>query len=91
MSVRPIHTKQDYEAALRVVCAYFDSEPDPGSEEGERFDLLLALVEAYETQHFPFEHPQSLAERLAASPCSSEQWGRDAEFLEGAPVGRERL
>jgi hypothetical protein len=30
---RYVHTKQAHEAALRVLCACFDSEADPGSEE----------------------------------------------------------
>ena len=34
---------------------------------------------------------RTLADRLAASPKSPAQWGRDAEFLEDGPVGRELL
>jgi antitoxin ChpS len=32
---------------------------------------------------------RTLADRLAESPTSPAQWGRDAEFLEDGPVGRE--
>ena len=31
MEIRPIHTDDDYEVALREVSAYFDNEPEPGT------------------------------------------------------------
>jgi HTH-type transcriptional regulator/antitoxin HigA len=57
MEIRPIRTKADYKAALREVSAYFDNEPEPRTPEGERFEVLLTLVEAYEAKHFPVELP----------------------------------
>jgi HTH-type transcriptional regulator / antitoxin HigA len=57
MDIRPIRTKADYKAALREVSAYFDNEPEPRTPEGDRFEVLLTLVEAYEAQHFPVELP----------------------------------
>lgn len=57
MDIRPIRTKTDYKAALREVSAYFDNEPEPRTPEGERFEVLLTLVEAYEAKHFPVELP----------------------------------
>lgn len=57
MDIRPIRTKADYKAALREVSAYFDTEPEPRTPEGDRFEVLLTLVEAYEAQHFPVELP----------------------------------
>ncbi|MFC5302896.1 hypothetical protein [Azospira restricta] len=59
MDLRPIGTDEDYKATLREVSAFFDNEPMPGTLEGERFELLLALVEAYEAKHFPVEPPPS--------------------------------
>ena len=44
-------------AALRELSAYFDHEPEPGSEDGDRFEIRATLVEAYETRHFPIEAP----------------------------------
>lgn len=44
MEIRPIHTDDDYEVALREVSAYFDNEPEPGTPEGDRFEVLLTLV-----------------------------------------------
>lgn len=57
MEIRPIHTEADYKAALRDVSAYFDSEPEPGTPDGDRFEVLLALVESYEAKHFPIDLP----------------------------------
>jgi HTH-type transcriptional regulator/antitoxin HigA len=57
MNIRPIRTKADYKAALREVSAYFENEPEPRTPEGDRFEVLLTLVEAYEAKHFPVELP----------------------------------
>jgi HTH-type transcriptional regulator / antitoxin HigA len=57
MEIRPIRTEEDYKAALREVSAYFDNEPTPGSPEGDRFEVLLTLLEAYEARHYPIELP----------------------------------
>ena len=60
MNIRPIRTKKDYKAALRDLSAYFDNEPAPGTEEGDRFEILATLVEAYEARHFPIEAPDPI-------------------------------
>ena len=55
MDIRPIKTEADYRATLREIEALMRAEP--GSSEGERLDVLVTLVAAYEQQHF------TLAER----------------------------
>jgi HTH-type transcriptional regulator/antitoxin HigA len=60
MNIHPIRTKADYKRALREVSAYFDNEPEPGSEDGDRFEILTTLVEAYESKHFPIEAPDPI-------------------------------
>lgn len=57
MEIRPIKTESDYKEALREVSAFFDNEPTPGTPEGDRFEVLLTLVEAYEAKHYPIELP----------------------------------
>lgn len=57
MEIHPIHTEADYKAALREVSAYFDNEPEPSTPDGDRFEVLLILVEAYETRNFPIDLP----------------------------------
>ncbi|TLY52571.1 MAG: transcriptional regulator [Gammaproteobacteria bacterium] len=57
MNIHPIRNNKDYKAALRELSAYFDHEPEPGTEDGDRFEILATLVEAYEAKHFPIEAP----------------------------------
>ncbi|OYW37947.1 MAG: transcriptional regulator [Hydrogenophilales bacterium 12-61-10] len=57
MDIRPIRTQADYRAAMREISTYFDNEPQPGTPDGDRFDILLTLAEAYETRHFPVDLP----------------------------------
>ncbi len=57
MEIRPIRTEEDYKAALREVSAYFDDQPAPGTADGDRFEILLTLVEAYESKHYVIELP----------------------------------
>ena len=60
MNIHPISTKADYKRSLREVSAYFDNEPEPGSAEGDRFEILTTLVEAYEAKHFPIDAPDPI-------------------------------
>jgi len=53
MEIRPIHTDDDYRAALAAIDACWGAEE--GSEEGDKLDLLLALVDLYETKRWPIE------------------------------------
>lgn len=57
MNIRPIHTDDDYRAALKSVSALFDNEPEPGTPEGDYFDIMITLIEAYESKQFPVELP----------------------------------
>lgn len=57
MRIRPIHTDADYKAVMSEVSGYFDDEPTPGTSAGDRFEVLLTLVEAYEKKHFPIDLP----------------------------------
>jgi HTH-type transcriptional regulator / antitoxin HigA len=51
--LRPIRTEADYEAALAEVAELFDIDPPIGSPEGDRFEILLALLEVYEQKEYP--------------------------------------
>ncbi len=57
MNIRPIQTEDDYRAAMREISQFFDSEPEPTTPEGERFEILLTLAQAYEARHLPVEVP----------------------------------
>ena len=60
MNIHPIRTDADYKAALREVSAGFANEPDPGTEAGDRFEILITLIEAYERRHFPVGAPDPI-------------------------------
>ena len=55
MEIKPIHTEEDYRAALREIETLMAAES--GTPEGDRLDVLTTLVEAYENRHFPLELP----------------------------------
>ncbi len=87
MNIRPIHTEADYKAVLREVSAYFDNEPEPGTEDGDRFDILLTLVEAYEAKQFPVDLPDP----IEAIKFRMNQEGLTAKDLEPAIGKRNRV
>lgn len=51
MDIRPIRTADDYTAALRRIEALWGA--DPGTGAGDELDVLVDLVEAYETRTLP--------------------------------------
>jgi HTH-type transcriptional regulator/antitoxin HigA len=60
MDIHPIRNDADHRRALRELSAFFDNEPKPGTSDGDRFDVLLTLVEAYGTRHFPVGLPDPI-------------------------------
>lgn len=57
MDMRAIRTEADYDWALTEIEPYFERQPEPGSPDADRFDVLAALVKVYEDQHHPIEAP----------------------------------
>ena len=55
MDIKPIKTDADYRAALKEIESLMMAETD--TPEGERLDILVTLVEAYEKRHFPLDLP----------------------------------
>lgn len=51
--LKDISNDTDYRAALSEVRPFFDREPEEGTAEALEFDRLVALINAYETRHFP--------------------------------------
>lgn len=58
-NVKPIRTEKDYEAVLARVDELMDAAP--GSPEGDELDVLVDLVELYESKHEPMGYPSPLA------------------------------
>ncbi|MGZ0782346.1 transcriptional regulator [Pseudomonas sp. TKO26] len=83
MNIRPIHTDQDYRAALQSISPLFDNEPQPGTPEGDYFDVMITLIEAYEARQFPLDLPNP----IEAIKFRMEQSGLSAADLTPA-IGR---
>ena len=60
MDIRPIRTKRDYKAALKAVSALMELDPDQGTPEGDRLDILATLVQAYEAKQYPIAPPDPI-------------------------------
>jgi HTH-type transcriptional regulator/antitoxin HigA len=58
IKVRPIHDEQDYDAALREIDSLMDATP--GTADGDRLDVLVTLVEAYEARHWQIDAPDPI-------------------------------
>ena len=75
MDIKPIRTKADYRAALKQIEALMNAKAD--TPEGERLDVLVTLVEAYEAKHYPMELPDP----VEAIKFRMEQMGLAAKDL----------
>lgn len=58
-NIKPIRIEKDYEAALARIDELMDAEP--GTPEGDELDVLVDLVELYESKHMPMGHPSPIA------------------------------
>ncbi|MCE2424707.1 MAG: transcriptional regulator [Pseudomonadales bacterium] len=59
MDIRPIKTEDDYDAALVQIDRLMGAPPD--TPEGDRLEVLVTLVEAYEGVHWPIEAPDPIS------------------------------
>lgn len=55
MDIRPIRNDADYRAALHEVEQLMLAQPD--TPDGEKLDVMVTLIEAYEAKHFPMDLP----------------------------------
>lgn len=53
MDIRPIRTEEDHRAALATIDALWGAAE--GTEDADKLDVLLALVDIYETKRWPFD------------------------------------
>ena len=84
MDIRPIRTEADYRATLAQVSALLEADPEPGTPQGDRLDILVTLVQAWEARHFPIEAPDP----VEAIKFRMEQGGlsiKDLEPIIGKP------
>ena len=55
MEVKPIKSRRDYLATLREIESVMGAKR--GTAEGDRLDVLVTLVEAWEVGHYPVDLP----------------------------------
>ena len=78
MDIYPIHTEADYRTALKEISGLMNSDPAPGTPDGDRLDILATLVQAYEARHLPISPPDP----VEAIKFRMEQSGLSVKDLE---------
>ena len=58
MDITPIKTKRDYRRALKEIEELMNAKR--GTPEGDRLDVLVTLVEAWEAKHYPIGLPDPI-------------------------------
>lgn len=58
VTIRPIRTEADYQAALAEIERLFEAAPN--TPEGDCLDVLTTLVETYENQHYSIPAPDPI-------------------------------
>lgn len=84
MDIRPIRTEADYKATLKEVARLMESDPELGTPDGDRLDVLATLVQAYEAKHHAIDPPDP----IGAIKFRMEQAGltvKDLEPMIGRP------
>ena len=85
MDIQPIKIEADYDRALTEINVLWGSEPD--TPEGDRLDILMTLVEAYETKHHSIDPPDPVDAIL----FRMEQQGLTRKDLEPMIGSRSRV
>jgi HTH-type transcriptional regulator/antitoxin HigA len=83
--LKPIRTKADYAAVMAEIERLWGAKL--GTSEGDRLDILVTLVDAYETQHYPIDPPDP----IEAIKFRMEQQGLTRKDLEGILGTRTRV
>jgi HTH-type transcriptional regulator / antitoxin HigA len=85
MNIHPIKTEQDYEATLVEIDQLMEAEF--GSLDGDRLDVLVTLIEAYETKN----HSITVPDPIDAIRFRMEQMGLSRKDLEPYIGSRARV
>jgi HTH-type transcriptional regulator/antitoxin HigA len=78
VDIHPIRTESDYRAALRRISVLMESDPPPGTSDGDHLDILVTLVQAYEAREMPIGAPDP----VEAIKFRMEQSGLTVKDLE---------
>ena len=58
--LKVIKNDHEYEEAMAEMNRLIDLDPTPGTEEGDKLELLSLIVGTYEKEHFPIEDPDPI-------------------------------
>ena len=58
MTIKPIKTERDYQKALKEIEKLWDAKPN--TAKGDRFEVLVTLVEAYEQRYHSIDPPDPI-------------------------------
>jgi HTH-type transcriptional regulator / antitoxin HigA len=58
MNIRPIKTNRDYQRCLKEIEGLMAAKRN--TPEGDRLDVLVTLVEAWEAKHYPLDLPDAV-------------------------------
>ncbi len=84
MTIKPIKTRRDYQNALKQIEKLWDAKPN--TAKGDRLEVLVTLVEAYEEKHYKIEPPDA----IEAIKFRMEQLGLKQSDLAKYLGGRSR-
>jgi len=84
MTIKPIKTERDYQNALKQIEKLWDAKPN--TPKGDRLEVLVTLVEAYEQKHYKIELPDP----IEAIKFRMEQLGLKQSDLAKYLGGRSR-
>jgi HTH-type transcriptional regulator / antitoxin HigA len=85
MTIKPIKTERDYRKALKEIEGLWDAKPN--TAKGDRLDVLVTLVEAYEQRRYRVEPPDP----VEAIKFRMEQLGLKPSDLAKILGGRSRV
>jgi HTH-type transcriptional regulator/antitoxin HigA len=85
MTIKPIKTERDYQKALREIEKLWDAKPN--TPKGDRLDVLVTLVEAFERKYYEIAPPDP----IEAIKFRMEQLGLKTADLAKILGGRSRV
>lgn len=85
MTIKPIKTERDYQKALKEIERLWDAKLN--TPKGDRLEVLVTLVEAYEQKHYKVEPPDP----VDAIKFRMEQLGLKSSDLAKILGGRSRV
>ncbi|MFH1116574.1 MAG: DUF2442 domain-containing protein [Pseudomonadota bacterium] len=57
MEIKPIQTREDYDAACKRAYEIYQTNSAPGTPEYHEVDILADAIERYDDEHYPLEEP----------------------------------